>query len=45
MKASKKKVFRKVDPEMTMASMMGTINSTINSKNVYCTLFKIDLKQ
>lgn len=39
----KKKVFRKIDPEMTMASMMGTINSTINSKNLYCTLFKIDL--
>ena len=37
-----KKVFRQVDPEMTMASMMGTINSTINSKNLYCTLFKID---
>jgi AcrR family transcriptional regulator len=38
----KKKQFRKVDPEMTMASMMGTINSAINSKNVYCALFKID---
>lgn len=38
----KKKVFRKIDPELTMASMMGTINSTINSKNVYCILFRID---
>lgn len=38
----KKKQFRKIDPEMTMASMMGTINQAINSKNVYCILFKID---
>ncbi|QEC41219.1 TetR/AcrR family transcriptional regulator [Pseudobacter ginsenosidimutans] len=38
----KKKEFRKIDPEMTMASMMGTINSVINSKNIYCALFKID---
>lgn len=37
-----RKVFRKVDCEMTMASMMGTINSAINSKNLYCTLFKIE---
>lgn len=34
--------FRKIDTEMTMASMMGTINSAINSKNVYCILFRID---
>jgi AcrR family transcriptional regulator len=38
----KRKEFRKIDPELTMASVMGTINSTINSKNVFCILFRID---
>ena len=38
----KKKQFRKIDPEMTMASMMGTINQAINSKNLYCTLFRME---
>lgn len=38
----KKKQFRKIDPEMTMASMMGTINQAINAKNLYCRLFSME---
>lgn len=38
----RKKVFRKVDAEMVMATIIGTINQVINSKQMYCTLLKID---
>ncbi len=38
----RKKVFRKVDPEMTMATLIGTINQVINSRNMYCILLRID---
>jgi AcrR family transcriptional regulator len=38
----RKGVFRKIDVEMTLATMMGTITQVINSKNVYCALLRID---
>ncbi|AEW02777.1 hypothetical protein A4D02_02015 [Niastella koreensis] len=38
----KKKVFRKVDVELTMASVFGTMNHITNSKALYCRLMKID---
>jgi AcrR family transcriptional regulator len=38
----RKGVFRKIDVEMTLATMMGTITQVINSKNVYCVLLRID---
>jgi AcrR family transcriptional regulator len=38
----KKKVFRKVDIELTMASVFGTLTQIINSKSLYCRLLKVD---
>lgn len=38
----RKKVFRKVDAEMVMATIIGTINQVINSRKMYCVLLKID---
>jgi AcrR family transcriptional regulator len=38
----KKKVFRKVDIELTMASVFGTLTQVINSRTLYCRLLKID---
>lgn len=38
----RKKVFRKVDIELTMASMMGTLAQITNSKMLYSRLMKID---
>ncbi|MDF2190816.1 TetR family transcriptional regulator [Paraflavitalea sp. CAU 1676] len=38
----KKGVFRQIDVEMTMATMMGTITQITNTKNVYCVLLRID---
>jgi AcrR family transcriptional regulator len=38
----KKKVFRKVDVELTMASVFGTLSHITNSKALYCRLMKID---
>jgi AcrR family transcriptional regulator len=38
----KKKLFRKVDVELTMGSVMGTIAQLTNSRTLYCTLLKID---
>jgi AcrR family transcriptional regulator len=38
----KKKVFRKVDVELTMASVFGTLTHITNSKVLYCRLMKID---
>lgn len=38
----RKKVFRKVDAEMMMATIIGTINQVINSRKMYCVLLKID---
>jgi len=38
----KKKVFRKVDVELTMASVFGTLTHITNSKALYCRLMKID---
>lgn len=38
----KKKVFRKVDVELTMASVFGTLTHITNSKSLYCRLMKID---
>lgn len=38
----RKQVFRKVDVEMTLATMMGTITQVVNAKNVYCALLRID---
>ncbi len=38
----KKKFFRKVDVELTMASVMGTLTHITNSKALYCRLMKID---
>jgi AcrR family transcriptional regulator len=37
-KGIRKKVFRKVDPEMTMATLIGTINQVLLSKSL-CSLF------
>jgi AcrR family transcriptional regulator len=38
----RKNVFRKVDVELTMASMMGTIIQVINSRSLYGKLLRID---
>lgn len=38
----KKKMFRKVDLELTMASVMGTIAQITNSRTLYCAILKID---
>lgn len=38
----RKQVFRKVDVEMTLATMMGTITQVINAKKLYCVLLRID---
>jgi AcrR family transcriptional regulator len=38
----KKKVFRKVDVELTMASWFGTLTQITSSRTYYCRLFKID---
>lgn len=38
----KKGIFRKVDVELTMASMMGTIFQLINSRGLYAKLLRID---
>lgn len=38
----RKNMFRKVDIECTIASIMGTLSHAINSRNMYCRLFKID---
>lgn len=38
----RKGVFRKIDVEMTLATMMGTITQVINAKNIYCVLLRID---
>ena len=38
----KKKFFRKVDVELTMASVFGTLTHITNSKPLYCRLMKID---
>jgi AcrR family transcriptional regulator len=38
----KKKLFRKVDIELTMASVLGTLTQVVNSKTLYSRLMKID---
>ncbi len=38
----RKKLFRKVDIELTMASVMGTLSQATNSRSFYCALLKID---
>lgn len=38
----KKKDFRKVDIEFTMASVFGTLTQIVNSKSLYCRLLKVD---
>ena len=38
----KKKMFRKVDIELTMASVFGTLTHVVNSKILYSRLMKID---
>jgi len=38
----RKKVFRKVDIEFTMASIFGTLTQVTNSRVLYCKLLKID---
>jgi hypothetical protein len=38
----KKKIFCKVDIELTMASVFGTLTHVTNSKSLYCRLMKID---
>jgi AcrR family transcriptional regulator len=38
----RKKMFRKVDLELTMASVMGTLSQCTNSRHFYCALLKID---
>ena len=38
----KKKEFRKVDIEFTMASLFGTLTQVTNSRALYCRLLKID---
>ena len=38
----RKNMFRKVDIELTIASIMGTITHATNSRTFYCRLFKIE---
>jgi len=38
----KKKMFRKVDMELTMASVFGTLTHAVNSKILYSRLMKVD---
>jgi len=38
----KKKMFRKVDIELTMASVLGTLTQVVNAKTLYSRLMKID---
>jgi AcrR family transcriptional regulator len=38
----KKKMFCKVDIELTMASVFGTLTHVTNSKDLYCRLWKIE---
>ena len=38
----KKKVFRKVDIEFTMASVFGTLTQITNSRSFYCRLLKVE---
>jgi AcrR family transcriptional regulator len=38
----KKKAFRKVDIELTMASVFGTLTHVTNSRSLYCRLLKVD---
>ena len=38
----KKKIFRKVDLDFTMASVFGTLTNVTNSRSLYCRLLKID---
>jgi AcrR family transcriptional regulator len=38
----KKKVFRKVDVDLTMASVFGTLTHVTNSRALYCRLLKVD---
>jgi hypothetical protein len=38
----KKKFFRKIDIELTMASWFGTLTQITSSRTYYCRLFKID---
>lgn len=38
----KKKVFRKVDIELTMSSVFGTLTHVTNSKKMFCRIMKID---
>lgn len=42
LEGQRKNVFRKVDIEMTMASVMGTITQVVNSRNLYCKLLNTD---
>jgi AcrR family transcriptional regulator len=42
MDGQKKKVFRKVDLDFTMASVFGTLTNVTNSRSLYCRLLKID---
>jgi len=35
-------MFRKVDMELTMASVLGTLTQVVNSKTLYSRLMKID---
>jgi hypothetical protein len=38
----KKKMFRKVDMELTMASVFGTLTQVVNSRPLYSRLMKVD---
>jgi AcrR family transcriptional regulator len=38
----RKKEFRKVDIELTMASILGTLTQVTNSRSLYCKLLKIE---
>ena len=38
----RKQAFRKVDVEMTLATIFGTITQVINAKKLYCSLLRID---
>ncbi len=40
----RKKVFRKVDIEMTISTVMGTISQITLSRHLYCNLMNIDIK-
>ncbi|MBS1763810.1 MAG: TetR family transcriptional regulator [Bacteroidetes bacterium] len=44
LEGQRKNVFRKIDMELTIGTVMGTIAQVTSSRSLYCKLLKIDIK-